>query len=161
MDTMLKKRSFWIIIAVIVIVAAGIAGMSDKFAKAKVGAPAAAKDKIIITFYMENTPDCTIDAIKVGDPVREQIQNSSFGKVTAVERGDSIFWANKDSGEFVASPREGYSSLTLTMEAYGTITGNGVSIDKSVYYVGQTISLYAGNSYLKDGRISGIEKAAD
>jgi hypothetical protein len=59
----------------------------------------------------------------------------------------------------VSSPREGYSSLTLTMEATGTITNNGVSVDKSVYYVGQTISLYAGNSYLKDGRISGIKKA--
>jgi|BioPla2DNA2_1021312.scaffolds.fasta_scaffold24040_3 hypothetical protein len=161
MDTMFRKRSFWIVIAVIAIVAVGIIGVSGKFAKAKVGAPAAAKDKIIITFYMENTPDCTIDAIDTGDQVREQIQNSNFGKVIAIERGESVFWANKDSGEFVASPREGYSSLTLTMEALGTINENGVSIDKSVYYVGQTISLYAGNSYLKDGRISSIEKAAD
>ncbi len=158
---MLMKRSFWITIAIIAIAAIGIAGMSGKFTKARVGAPAAAREKIIITYFMENTPDCTIDAIKPGDPVREQIQNSSFGKVIDIERGDSIFWANKDSGEFVASPREGYSSLTLTMEAYGTITDNGVSIDKSVYYVGQTISLYAGNSYLKGGRISGIEKASD
>ncbi|NMA32991.1 MAG: DUF4330 family protein [Clostridiaceae bacterium] len=158
---MFRKRSFWIVVAVIAIVAVGIVGMSGKFAKAKVGAPAVVKEKIKITFYMENTPDCTIDAIKIGDPVREQIQNSSFGKVTAVERGESIFWANKDSGEFVASPREGYSSLTLTTEALGTFNDNGVSIDKSVYYVGQTISLYAGNSYLKDGRISSIEKAVD
>jgi hypothetical protein len=159
MDIMLKKRSFWITIAAIVIVIVGIAGVSGKFAKAKVGAPASAKDKLIITFYLEGTPDSTIDAIKIGDPVRETIQGSSFGKVTAVERGESIFWANDETGIMVSSPREGYSSLTLTMEATGTITNNGVSVDKSVYYVGQTISLYAGNSYLKDGRISGIKKA--
>jgi hypothetical protein len=45
------------------------------------------------------------------------------------------------------------------METMGTINNSGVSIDKSLYYVGQTLSLYAGNSYLKDGRISKIEKA--
>jgi ribosomal protein S19 len=45
------------------------------------------------------------------------------------------------------------------METMGTINNNGVTIDKSPYYVGQTISLYAGKSFLKDGRISKIEKA--
>jgi hypothetical protein len=45
------------------------------------------------------------------------------------------------------------------METVGTINNNGVTIDKSQYYVGQTLSLYAGKSYLKDGRISKIEKA--
>ena len=36
-------------IAVIAIVAVGIIGVSGKFAKAKVGAPVAGKDKIIVT----------------------------------------------------------------------------------------------------------------
>lgn len=156
---MLKKKSTWIVIAIALIVIIGVAGLSGKFAKAKVGAPAAAQDKLIVTFYLENTPDATIDAIKEGDPVKETVQGSNFGKVTGIQRGESIFWANKDSGEFVASPREGYSSLSLTMETVGTINNNGVTIDKSQYYVGQTLSLYAGKSYLKDGRISKIEKA--
>lgn len=156
---MLRKKSTWIIIALALIVIIGVAGISGKFAKARVGAPAAAQDRLIVTFYMENTPDATIDSIKEGDPVKETVQGSSFGKVTGIQRGESIFWANKDSGEFVASPREGYSSLTLTMETTGTINNNGVSIDKSQYYVGQTLSLYAGKSLLKDGRISKIEKA--
>ncbi|NLK88037.1 MAG: DUF4330 domain-containing protein [Clostridiaceae bacterium] len=156
---MFRKKSTWIIIAIALVIIIGIAGISGKFAKAKVGAPAAAQDKLIVTFYLENTPDSTIDAIKAGDPVRETVQNSNFGKITDIQSGESIFWANKDSGEFVASPREGYSSLSLTMETMGTINNNGVTIDKSPYYVGQTISLYAGKSFLKDGRISKIEKA--
>jgi hypothetical protein len=156
---MFRKKSTWIIIAIALIVIIGVAGISGKFAKARVGAPAAAQDKLIVTFYLESTPDATIDAIKVGDPVKETVQNSNFGKITDIQRGESIFWANKDSGEFVASPREGYSSLSLTMETMGTINNNGVTIDKSPYYVGQTLSLYAGKSYLKDGRISKIEKA--
>jgi hypothetical protein len=156
---MLRKKSTWITIAVIVIIIIGIAGISGKFAKAKVGAPAAAQDKLIVTFYLENTPDCTIDSIKEGDPVRETIQGSNFGKITKIDRGESIFWAVNDSGKVVASSREGYSSLSLTMETMGTINDNGVSIDKSQYYIGQTVSLYAGKSMLKDGRISKIEKA--
>ncbi len=156
---MFRKKSTWIAIAIIAIAAIGVIGISGKFAKAKVGTPAAAQEKLIVTFYLENTPDSTIDAIKGGDPVRETVQNSNFGKVIGIERGESIFWAARDSGEFVASPREGYSSLSLTMETMGTVNTNGVSIDKSLYYVGQTLSLYAGNSFLKDGRISKIEKA--
>ena len=156
---MFKKKSTWIAIALAAIVIVGVVGISAKFAKAKVGSQAAAQDKIVVTFYLENTPDCTIDSIKEGDSVKETIQGSNFGKVTAIARGESIFWANRDSGEFVSSPREGYSSLSLTMETMGTINSSGVSIDKSVYYVGQTLSLYAGNSFLKDGRIAKIEKA--
>jgi O-succinylbenzoate synthase len=60
---MLKKKSTWIVIAIALIVIIGVAGLSGKFAKAKVGAPAAAQDKLIVTFYLENTPDATIDAI--------------------------------------------------------------------------------------------------
>jgi len=156
---MFKKRSTWIIIAIAAVVVISIAGLSGKFTKAKIGTQTAAQEKILITFYMDNTPDSTIDAMKEGDPVRETVQNSSFGKIVSIERGESIFWATDDSGKFVASPRRGYSSLKLTMEALGTISDNGVSIDKSVYYVGQTISLYAGNSFLKEGRIAKIEKA--
>jgi hypothetical protein len=156
---MFRKKSTWITIALALIVIIGIVGISGKFAKAKVGAPAAAQEKIFVTFYLENTPDCTIDSLKEGDNVSETIQGSNFGKITEIQRGESIFWATRETGEFVSSLREGYSSLNLTMETVGTINNSGVSIDKSLYYVGQTLSLYAGNSFLKDGRISKIEKA--
>ncbi len=156
---MFRKKSTWIVIALVSIIIIGVAGISAKFAKARVGAPAAAQDRLIVTYYLENTPDSTIDALSEGDPVRESVQGSNFGKIISIERGESIFWAVNDAGHIVSSPREGYSSLRLTMETTGTINSNGVSIDKSLYYVGQTLSLYAGKSYLKDGRISKIEKA--
>ncbi len=156
---MFRKKSTWITIALVLIVVIGIAGISGKFSKARVGAQATAQEKIIISFYMENTPDCTIDSIKEGDIVKETIQGSNFGKVIELHRDESIFWGADEAGIFVSSPREGYSSLTITMEGTGIISSSGVSIDKSVYYVGQTLSLYAGNSYLAGGRISKIEKA--
>ncbi len=156
----MRKRKFtWIDLIIVLVILVSVIGLKNKFAKANVAAPTASKEKILITFYIEETPDFVIDAINTGDPVRESIQNSDFGKVVEINPGDSIYWESREDGQLVPSSREGYSSLYITMEGTGIINKGGVSIDKSVYYVGQTISLYAGNSILKDGRISEIKKA--
>lgn len=156
----MRKRKFtWIDLIIVLVVLVSVIGLKNKFAKANIAAPTASKEKILITFYIEETPDFVIDAINMGDPVRESIQNSDFGKVVEINSGDSIYWESREDGQLVPSSREGYSSLYITMEGTGIINKGGVSIDKSVYYVGQTISLYAGNSILKDGRISEIKKA--
>lgn len=101
----------------------------------------------------------TINSIKIGDAVRETIQNSDFGKVVEINPAESIFWESSEDGKFVSSSRAGYSSLRITMEVQGIISKTGISIDKSVYYVGQGISLYAGKSILENGRISEVVKA--
>ena len=108
---------------------------------------------------MENVQDNIVKAIKTGDQVIEIVQNSSFGKVTEITTGDSIFWSSGDDGQLVSSSREGYSSLVLTMEAEGIIGKNGVTIGNSVYHVGLTVTLNVGKCTLKDGRISKIAKA--
>lgn len=156
----MKKRKFtWIDLIIVLVILVSVIGLKNKFAKANVATPTSSKEKILITFYIEETPDFVVDAINIGDPVRESIQNSDFGNVIEVNPGDSIYWESGDDGQLVPSSREGYSSLYITMEGTGIINKGGVSIDKSVYYVGQTISLYAGNSILKDGRISEVIKA--
>lgn len=151
---MFKRKFTWIDFTIILFVVVGIIGMSYKFSKAKIAAPTAVKDSILVTVYFEYTADSNIKPIKVGDPVREQIQNANFGRVVKKESGESIFWESRDDGQLVSSGRKGYSSLRITMETQGIINKDGVSLDKSVYYVGQTISLYAGNSLLSNGRIS-------
>jgi hypothetical protein len=156
---MAKRKFTWIDFAIIIVIVAGIVGVGYKFAKSRVAAPTADKEKILITYYMEYAPDSSIESIKVGDPVRESVQNSNFGKITEIVTGESIFWDCDDEGQQIASPREGFSSLLLTMEAEGIMNNNGVSIDKSVYYVGQTINIYAGKSTFVAGRISDIAKA--
>lgn len=156
----MRKRKFtWIDLIIVLVILVSVIGLKNKFTKANIATPTASKEKILITFYIEETPDFIIDAINIGDPVRESIQNSDFGKVVEINPGDSIYWESREDGQLVSSSREGYSSLYITMEGTGIINKGGVSIDKSVYYVGQTISIYAGNSLIKDGRISEVIKA--
>ncbi len=155
-----RKIKFTVIdlaIILVLIVTLGAVGM--KFKKAKVSTPFVAKtDKIQITYYIEEIPEFAATAIKIGDPVKESIQNSSFGKVTDIVIEDSISWLKTNEGKYITTAREGYSSVSLTMEGEGIIGKNGVTIDKSVYYVGQTITIYAGNSILQNGRIADVQK---
>lgn len=157
---MLFKRKFsWIDLAVIVIVVAAIAGISYKFAKANVSKTTVEKQKLKITFRVENTPNSNIAAIKEGDPVTESVQGTSLGKVIDIKTGPSVYWESGKDGQLVSSSREGYSSLDLTMEVYGVLKRNGIFIDKTSYYVGQTIGVYAGCSLLSSGRISSVSLA--
>lgn len=154
---MFKRKFTWIDFIIFLVILVSMVGLKGKFTTAKVVSPLDNKSKeILITFFIEETPDYTIDAINLGDPVKESIQNSNFGEIVEITPSDSIYWESDKEGKLISSPREGYSSLYITMKSSGTISGSGVSIDKSVYYVGQTVSLYAGNSIFKDGRISKI-----
>jgi hypothetical protein len=157
---MLFKRKFsWIDLAVIVILVAAVAGISYKFAKANVSKTTEDKQKLIITFRVENTPDTNVTAIKEGDPVTETVQGASLGKVVDIKAGPSVYWESGKDGQLVSSSREGYSSLDLTMEVYGILKSNGIFIDKTSYYVGQTIGVYAGCSLINTGRISSVSLA--
>lgn len=157
------KRKFTIIDFIIVLlIATAVLGVKYKFSKANAVTPFVAKmDKIQVSFFIEETPEFAAKAVKIGDPVRESIQNSNFGNVTEIVVDESISWAKGEDGKFIASNREGYSSVSITMEANGLIGNNGVTIDKSVYYIGQTVTLYAGNSTFQNGRISDIKKIGD
>lgn len=154
----LKRKFTFIDLAIILIILASIFTVSRKFSKAKVSTPLATKpNKIQVSFFIEEIPDFAAKAIEVGSPVRESIQNASFGTVSDIAIDESISWARGEDGSFVATSREGYSSLILTMDANGILGNNGVTIDKSVYYIGQTLTLYAGNSILQSGRISDVK----
>ncbi len=157
------KRKFTAIdFIIILVIITAILGAKYKLSKANAVTPFVAKpDKIKVSFFIEEVPEFAAKAVKIGDPVKESIQNSNFGKVTDIVIDKSISWARDNSGNFVASNRDGYSSVSIAMEAYGLIGNNGVTIDKSVYYIGQTITLYAGNSVFQNGRIADIKKVSD
>lgn len=151
---MRKHKFTWIDLLIIIVIVIAAVSVKSKFEKANVVTSEVQKKDIEISFYIEAVPETVLNGIHIDSPVKESIQGSSFGKVTKIEKGPSVVFASDDSGNVVASEKEGYISLTLTMKASGELNPNGISLDKSVYYVGQTITLYAGNSILKDGRIS-------
>ncbi|MBU5427397.1 DUF4330 domain-containing protein [Tissierella pigra] len=154
------KRKFTIIDGIIIFVlVVGIAAVGNKFKKAQVNTPFVAKsDKIEISYFVEEIPESAATSIEIGDSVRESIQNANFGKVSDKVVDQSISWSRDVDGNYVPSTKEGYASLYITMEADGIIGKNGVTIDKSIYYIGQTLTIYAGNSMLQNGRIAEIKK---
>lgn len=156
---MSKKRNFnFLDIVILLIIIGGVAFGLRKYQQANLSTPIAPKaNNIEISYYIEEVPDYAAEAIQLGDPVKEEIQSANFGVVTDIEIDDSVSWARNDQGEFFQSQRDGYASLKLKMKANGTLSDNGVTIDKSVYYIGQTITLHAGNSILKTGRISDLK----
>ena len=157
---MFRKKITWIDLTIFIVVLISVLGIGSKFSTAKVAAPVGnSSEEIYLTFYIEETPDYVVDAILLGAPVTESVQGSNFGEVVEITPGPSVYWEPSDAGQLVGSSREGYSSLYLTMKTKGVISGSGISIDKSVYYVGQTVTIYAGNSMLKDGRISEAVRA--
>jgi hypothetical protein len=146
-----------ILIALIIITA--IAGAIYKFTRPDTANFFVEKtEKITIEFYHEEVPEFAVKAVQKGDICIEPVQSANFGKVTDIEINKSVSWADTEEGEFVIASKPGYSSVRITMEADGVVGSNGVTIGKTVYYVGQTVSLNVGNSMFSNGRISGVSK---
>lgn len=114
-------------------------------------------DKIKIIFYQEDINNFAANNVKIGDPATEALQNIKFGQVIDIELGESIFWSSDIEGNQVSSPKEGYSSIYITMEGKGIIGPNGILIGNFPYHIGDTITLRVGNSIFF-GKIYGAEK---
>jgi hypothetical protein len=114
-------------------------------------------DKLKITFYQEEVNSFTANNVEIGDPTTETLQNMSFGNVVEIEVGPSVSWGTDKDGRQVKSTKEGWSSISITMETNGKLGPNGINIGGSNYYIGQFITLRVGDSIFY-GRISNAEK---
>jgi len=114
-------------------------------------------EKIRIVFYQEEINNFAASNVKIGDPATEALQNIRLGKVTDIKLGQSISWGSDIQGKQVSSSRKGYSSIYITMEGKGIIGPNGIQIDNHLYYIGETITLRAGNAIFY-GKIYSAEK---
>lgn len=115
------------------------------------------ENKIEIVFYQEEINDFSANNVHIGDPASEALQNIGFGNVIDVKIGESISWDATVDGTQTPASREGYSSIYITMEANGSLGSNGINIGGSTYYIGQTITLRAGNSIFY-GKIHSADK---
>ncbi|WMM23736.1 DUF4330 domain-containing protein [Tissierella sp. MB52-C2] len=114
-------------------------------------------NKVEIVFYQEEVNNFSSDNVHIGDPASEALQNASFGNVTDIKIGESVSWDSTVEGKQFSASREGYSSIYISMEAYGTLGSNGINLGGSTYYIGQTITLRAGNSVFY-GKIYSADK---
>lgn len=155
-------KSSIIDIIIVLIIIVGVIGAVYKYSKSDTGNPIFTKlDDIQIKFYQAELPDYVAKAVKIGDPARESLQGTSFGTVSDIEVGEAVIWVGAENGQFVRITKEGYASVTITMDVKGQITENGVTIDKANYRIGETITLLAGNAgfypVYSAGRISDIK----
>lgn len=107
---------------------------------------ATALDRVRICYYEEECADYVIACTEVGDPVYDASSAQDMGVVTAIETGESIgYEISLDNGQDIPIVRDGYSSVLITTETYGTITDHGVVVNGVIYAAGHTLVLYAGD----------------
>jgi|LSQX01.3.fsa_nt_gb hypothetical protein len=137
-------------ILIVLVIAAGVAGVGYKFSQSKTGPVFSAGDKIIMTFYGEEAADYAIQAIKKGDPARDQERGTFFGNIIEDVRIDeSQRYGETPTGEKVVVSKEGYPSFYVTVEAAGTMGAYGdIIIGGSEYQIGRTVFLKAGGVYV-------------
>ena len=115
------------------------------------------KDDLEIVFYQEEVNDFSAKAVKIGDTSSESLNNVSLGEVTDVKIDKSVSWDRIPYGDIKPTSRDGYVSVKITLKAKGELGPNGINLDGSNYYVGQTINLKVGNSIFY-GDIADVKK---
>ena len=110
-----------------------------------------------ITFYTEESTIYSLDNVKTGDPVCDESNDVSLGKVVETEFSNkSHAQLETADGTYVEAARPGYGSGSVVFEGEGTAYSYGAKFDNSKYSVGQTLTLRVGTSKLH-GRIKAIE----
>lgn len=114
-------------------------------------------DNLQIVFHQEEINDFTANNVEIGDIAKESLHNANIGTVTDVILDDAIVWEYDLDGIQVKSSKEGFSSIDIVMETTGVLGPNGITLDGSTYYLGQTITLKVGSSIFY-GEIKSAEK---
>jgi len=151
------KISIIDILIIGVLLAIAAAGGYKYIAPKATGSVSDNQDKLQIVFYQEEVNDFTANTVNKGDPAKDAILQTSLGRVVDVKTDKSVSWIKSDKGEYFSSSKEGYCSVYITMEVNGALAGSGAVIGGSTYYIGQTVTLYAGNAAFY-GKIYSIKK---
>lgn len=115
---------------------------------------------IEITFYQPEVNDFTAKAIKIGDPAKESFRDVSFGEVVDIQVGDPVSYDYNENGEFVASAREGYNSITIKTRTKGNIDQNHIQLQGEEFYIGDPIMFKVGNAIFY-GDITQVQEAKE
>ena len=90
----------------------------------------------------------TARRVQIGDPVRVQAGNVSWGYVTQTAVEPFIDYHHNAQGEMVASEMVGWYTLNLTTRAQGFEHENGVWINGHIFLIGHTQVLQVGDTNL-------------
>ena len=143
-------------LVIVLVVIAAIAGVGYKLTQSKVASGATEHD-IKTVLYLDELYTPVAETLKAGDVVKESIQGANFGKVTDIKLDKSVSWYPNTQGAVVKSSKDGYNSVTLTIQGKGIVGTNGVSIGNYNYYIGKTLEFRVGNTAIY-AKITAISK---
>lgn len=141
---------------IILIVIAALVFLGAKFFGPE--STAANTQEAVVSFYYEECPNYVADQLQAGDSIWDSGDNVVIGTVKDWTTADSVTYLLDDNGNTVQTSKDGYCALTLRCDAEGVIGEHGITINGTLYGVGHTLTMYAGQAklYLK---VSAIEPA--
>lgn len=114
------------------------------------------KEKLVVTFIAEETPNYVTETLKEGKKAKETAWRSDLGTLVKYEVNPSISYAPTFQGEYVKTTKEGYSSVEIVLDCEGYFEETGVRIDGQLFVVGKYINIEVGEG-IYWGRISSIK----
>jgi len=141
-----------ILIVIAVVVLAAMKVVNAKKASASLS-------EVKMSFFAEEIPDYVAQVIQNGTSVMDSTGNVTMGTVDSFKIDAPLGYVTDPKGQAQEIQREGYKSVTLNITAKGVLSDHGIKIDGTLYSVGHTLTLYAGEAkmYMK---VSAITPAA-
>lgn len=148
-------------ILIVLIIIAVIGGLYYKFGRSGTVTAFTKTDKIQMSIYHEDVPDYVVNNIKIGDIVKDRVQNVAIGKVIDIKIGPDIYFNSNANGETVTSSKPGYSSITVTIEGQGIYNPTGLTFGGVEYYINKPSTEWrVGNTFFY-AKVSDIKKAKE
>ncbi len=144
------------LLIIIIILAAGIFFALRLFGPES---SSAQTQSLTLSLYTETCPTFVAEQLTAGDVVFDSTDNVDLGTLSGWETGEATDYELGLDGEYYEVPVDGYCHLTMNIAAEGVIGEHGVTIGGTLFGIGHTITIYAGDCklYLK---VSAIEPAA-
>lgn len=101
---------------------------------------------VIITFFIPALENFTVEALEIGAPVENDTDGTFMGHVIGFEVGESISFMPDANGNEVASPMEGFSSVTIQSQVYGRFVDGTLLLGGNLYGSGTTVIIWAGRA---------------
>lgn len=99
-----------------------------------------------ITFFTPALENFTVEAIDMGARVENDTDGTFMGHVVGIDIGESINFMPDIDGREVASPMEGFSSVTIESVVNGQLVDGLLLLDGNLYGSGTTIIIWVGRA---------------
>ena len=156
-NTRAKKRKFNIVdLIFIIIIVALVAVVAVKLvnnAKAKTNAR-----EYTVVLHSDDIPDTAYNGLKVGDGVLDEV-GKPLGKIVDIKAGEACVYGIDSNGMTVASPKEGYVSVDVTVDVSCTPFEHYITVQGTKYYRNASYTFICGQTKLWL-RVSDIQPAA-